>query len=129
MLTARGESLRRSGRGAGPVVLRWLLEIALVLAVVAAAVPAFARAQAKQDGDEAFWIGSSSFYLTLFVRHDLSAEGWPDGYLTRTQPMIVRYLLGGWLTARGYNVTAANGSPTSSWAAPPTSRCCARRAC
>ena len=96
MLTSRGG------------VLRWLAEIALVAAVVAAAMPAFARAQAKQDGDEAFWIGSSSFFLTLFVRHDLSADAWPDGYLTRTQPMIVRYLLGGWLTARGYNIESVS---------------------
>ena len=72
----------------------------LAVAVVAASV--FARAPAKQAGDEANWLGTARYFLVLFVRHDISAEAWPDSYWTRTQPMIPRYIMGGWLWARGY---------------------------
>ena len=77
-------------------------EAALVLAVAVVAVSVFARAPAKQAGDEANWLGTARYFLVLFVRHDVSAEAWPDSYWTRTQPMIPRYIMGGWLWARGY---------------------------
>lgn len=89
---------------------RWLLlgELVLVAAVLAAAVLAFSRARAKADGDEAEWIGTSRYFLTLFVERDLSAEAWADKYWTRTQPMVARYVIGAWLWARGYDLTALN---------------------
>lgn len=89
-------------------VLRWLVEIALVVAVLAVAVPTFGRAQAKQDGDEAMWMGTARFFLTLFVQHDISAEAWPDNFWTRTHPMMVRYVMGGWLWAHGYDLTSVD---------------------
>lgn len=71
----------------------------LVLAIVATLT--IARAPADRAGDEANWLGTARFFLVLFVRHDVSAESWPDSYWTRTQPMIPRYVMGGWLWARG----------------------------
>lgn len=96
MLTSRGG------------VLRWLVEIALVVAVLAVAVPAFGRAQAKQDGDEAMWMGTARFFLTMFVQRDVSPEAWPDSFWTRTHPMMVRYVMGGWLWAHGYDLTSVD---------------------
>jgi hypothetical protein len=77
-------------------------EVLLVLAVTVVAASVFGRAQAKQAGDEANWVGTARYFLVLFVRHDISAEAWPDDHWTRTQPMVPRYIMGGWLWARGY---------------------------
>src|SRR5205823_4871158 len=41
-----------------------------------------------------------------FVEHDVSAQSWPDEYWTRTQPMVVRYAIGGWLWLHGYDLKA-----------------------
>jgi hypothetical protein len=73
----------------------------VVLLILGIAASVFSRAPAKQAGDEANWLGTARFFLVLFVRHDVSAESWPDSYWTRTQPMIPRYVMGGWLWARG----------------------------
>src|SRR5215210_9268840 len=91
---------------------RWrtLAELVLVLAVAVVASLTIARAPAKQAGDEANWLGTARFFLVLFVRHDVSAEAWPDSYWTRTQPMIPRYIMGGWLWARGYDYEALDPS-------------------
>jgi hypothetical protein len=78
-------------------------EVLVVLAITVVASWVFGRAQAKQAGDEANWVGTARYFLVLFVRHDISAESWPDSYWTRTQPMIPRYIMGGWLWARGYD--------------------------
>jgi hypothetical protein len=76
-------------------------EMLVVLAILVVATSVFSRAHAKQAGDEANWLGTARFFLVLFVRHDVSAESWADSYWTRTQPMIPRYVMGGWLWARG----------------------------
>jgi hypothetical protein len=83
-------------------------ELVLVLLLLAQALSTLGAAKAKQDGDEAEWIGTSTFFLTLFVHHDISPDAWPDSYWTRTQPMMPRYVLGAWLWARGYDLTAFN---------------------
>jgi hypothetical protein len=84
--------------------LRLAIELLLVLIVVGAAIPAFGRAPTERDGDEAMWLGTTHFFLTLFVRHDISADSWPVNYWTLTHPMMVRYILGGWLWAHGYGL-------------------------
>jgi 4-amino-4-deoxy-L-arabinose transferase-like glycosyltransferase len=99
----------------------WLVlaEALLVLCILAVAAGTFAVARAKSDGDEAEWIGTSRFFLTLFVERDLSAEAWPDGYWTRTQPMMARYVIGSWLWLRGHDLTSLNPAHNHdvSWAA------------
>jgi hypothetical protein len=83
-------------------VWRGLAEVLLVLAITLVAASVFSRAPAKQAGDEANWLGTARYFLVLFVHHDISAEAWPDSYWTRTQPMVPRYVMGGWLWVRGY---------------------------
>jgi hypothetical protein len=99
----------------------WLVpaEALLVLCILVVAASTFAVARAKSDGDEAEWIGTSRFFLTLFVERDLSAEAWPDGYWTRTQPMMARYVIGSWLWLRGHDLTSLNPAHNHnlSWAA------------
>ena len=85
-------------------------EVLLVLAVLLVAASVFGRAHAKQAGDEANWLGTARYFLVLFVRHDISAEAWADSYWTRTQPMVPRYIMGGWLWARGYEYEALDPS-------------------
>jgi hypothetical protein len=82
-------------------VWRILAEVVLVLALTVVAAATFSRAPAKQAGDEANWIGTARYFLVLFVHRDVSAEAWPDDHWTRTQPMIPRYIMGGWLWTRG----------------------------
>src|SRR6266540_1617568 len=79
-------------------------EVALVLAVFAAAALLFFTAKAKIDSDEGNWIGTTRYFETFFVERDFSREAWADGYWTRTQPMIFRYVIGGWLWLRGHNL-------------------------
>jgi Dolichyl-phosphate-mannose-protein mannosyltransferase len=89
---------------------RWRLlgEVVLVAAVLAAAILTFSGSRAKADGDEAEWIGTSRYFSTLFVDHDLSREAWAEKYWTRTQPMVARYVIGAWLGMRGYDLGALN---------------------
>jgi hypothetical protein len=92
-------------------------ELLLVAAVAVVAGTVFARAPAKQAGDEANWLGTARYFLVLFVQHDVSAEAWPDSYWTRTQPMVPRYVMGGWLWARGYEYASLdpNYDHTKKW--------------
>lgn len=92
-------------------------ELLIVLAVAIVATSVFARAPAKQAGDEANWLGTARYFLVLFVRHDIAAEAWPDSYWTRTQPMVPRYIMGGWLWARGveYEWLDPNFDHTKKW--------------
>ena len=88
--------------------LRIVVELLLVLAVIGAALPVFATSKAKPDGDEAEWIGTSRFFLTLFVERDLSDTAWSDSYWTRTQPMMARYVIGSWLWWHGHDLALLN---------------------
>jgi hypothetical protein len=87
-----------------PRLLRLLAEVVLALAVLAAAGSAFFNSKVKIDSDEAEWIGTTRYFQLYFVEHDVSAQSWPDDYWTRTQPMVVRYVLGGWLWLQGYDL-------------------------
>ncbi|MCC6175236.1 MAG: glycosyltransferase family 39 protein [Chloroflexi bacterium] len=78
----------------------------LVFAVLAVSLEVFFSARAKLDSDEAEWIGTTRYFQTLFVEHDVSPASWPDEYWTRTQPMVVRYAIGGWLWLCGYDLYA-----------------------
>lgn len=75
----------------------------LVLALAVVALSVMLKFPAKQAGDEANWVGTARFFQVLFVQRDLSAEAWPDSYWTRTQPMLPRYIMGGWLSLKGYD--------------------------
>jgi len=84
--------------------IRLIAETALLLAVLATAGFVFGTAKAKLDSDEAEWIGTTRYFQRYVVDHDVSAASWPDEYWTRTQPMVVRYVIGSWLWLRGYDL-------------------------
>jgi 4-amino-4-deoxy-L-arabinose transferase-like glycosyltransferase len=83
----------------------WLIEGTLGLGVLVFALMAFGGAKAKFDSDEVHTIGTTGYFHTLFVAHDISPEAWPNDRWTRTQPMVTRYVVGAWLWARGYDLT------------------------
>src|SRR5438552_2094995 len=86
--------------------IRLIAEVVLALAVLFAAGSVFFDVKAKIDSDEAEWIGTTRYFQLYFVEHDVSAQSWPDEYWTRTQPMVVRYAIGGWLWLHGYDLKA-----------------------
>jgi hypothetical protein len=86
--------------------IRLLGEIGLALAVLMVAGSIFLTNRVKIDSDEAEWIGTTRYFQLYFVEHDVSAQSWPDEYWTRTQPMVVRYVIGSWLWLRGYDLEA-----------------------
>jgi hypothetical protein len=88
--------------------LRLAGEVILALAVFAAASLVFFNAKAKIDSDEGNWIGTTRYFETFFVERDFSPEAWVDGYWTRTQPMIFRYVIGSWLWLRGHDLDIQN---------------------
>ena len=88
--------------------LRWTVEILIPVGVLVASLFVFFNARAKIDSDEGNWIGTTRYFQTLFVEHDLSPEAWADGYWTRTQPMVFRYVIGSWLWVRGHDLPAFN---------------------
>ena len=83
-------------------------EVALVVLVFAVALAVFWTAKAKIDSDEGNWIGTTRYFETFFVEHDVSREAWADGYWTRTQPMVFRYVIGSWLWLRGHDLGIQN---------------------
>src|SRR3954470_24309728 len=84
--------------------VRQIAEVVLLLAVLALASVVFGTAKAKLDSDEAEWIGTTRYFQRYLVNHDVSAASWTDDYWTRTQPMVVRYVIGSWLWLRGYDL-------------------------
>jgi hypothetical protein len=88
--------------------LRLAGEVILAVAVFVAASSVFFSAKAKIDSDEGNWIGTTRYFETFFVERDFSQEAWADGYWTRTQPMIFRYVIGSWLWLRGHNLDVQN---------------------
>ena len=78
-------------------------ELVAVAAVFTVALWFFACAaqQVPFGGDESDYIWTGRYFLLLFVQRDLTAPDWGDNYWTHTQPMLTRYIVGGWLWARG----------------------------
>jgi ABC-type amino acid transport system permease subunit len=87
---------------------RLTIELLLPVSVLVAGLVVFFTARAKIDSDEGNWIGTTRYFETLFVDHDLSPEAWADGYWTRTQPMVFRYVIGSWLWLRGHDLKIQN---------------------
>jgi hypothetical protein len=68
------------------------------------------------NGDEGNYICTSYYFQYLFVDHDVNREEWDANYWTRTQPMLERYLVGGWLWFRGYDITRMRAYCEFDWA-------------
>ncbi len=78
--------------------------LALGLFVVAQWTFAQATGRVPFDGDEGRYIANGRYFGYLFLERDLTREEWGDNYWTHTQPMLPRYIVGGWLWARGYDL-------------------------
>jgi hypothetical protein len=90
----------------------WLLrEATLGLVVLGAALWIFGGAAGRVEfhGDEGASITTSRYFEYFFVRPDFDRREWRDNYSTHTQPMITRYLIGGWLRAGGYDLEKLPG--------------------
>jgi 4-amino-4-deoxy-L-arabinose transferase-like glycosyltransferase len=57
-------------------------------------------------GDETDYIFTARYFNYLFVQHDVTRPEWGDNYWTHTQPMLIRYIEGAWLSALGYDLEA-----------------------
>jgi Dolichyl-phosphate-mannose-protein mannosyltransferase len=57
-------------------------------------------------GDETDYIFTARYFTYLFVQHDVTRPEWGDNYWTHTQPMLIRYIEGAWLSAQGYDLEA-----------------------
>jgi MFS family permease len=90
-----------------PRVRRGLLW-AVASFVVALAVLSLEARQAGFEGDEADYVATSRYFGYLFLQRDVARKEWGDNHWTRTQPPLTRYLIGGWLTARGYDLETLN---------------------
>ncbi len=88
--------------------LRWTAELLVVLTVFSVVLTVFFNAKAKIDSDEGEWIGTTRYFQTLFIEHDLSPDAWADSYWTRTQPMVLRYVIGSWLWFQGHDLHIQN---------------------
>src|SRR6266540_2351885 len=55
-------------------------------------------------GDENDYLLTGRYFRLLFVERDLANAEWGDNYWTHTQPMLTRYIVGGWLWLRGYDL-------------------------
>ena len=83
-------------------------EIVLVVGIFLAALLVFFTAKAKIDSDEGNWIGTTRYFETYFIERDYAPDAWADGYWTRTQPMVFRYVIGSWLWLRGHDLQIQN---------------------
>src|SRR5437016_5208386 len=54
--------------------------------------------------DESGALWQSRYFSYLFLERDLTKPEWGDNFVTHTQPMLTRYILGGWLWAHGYDL-------------------------
>ncbi|MFN8636795.1 MAG: hypothetical protein U0893_23350 [Chloroflexota bacterium] len=88
---------------------RWLQAgIAAALFLVALVVLSAEAASAGFEADEADYVATSRYFGYLFLQHDVRREEWGSNHWTRTQPPLTRYIVGVWLTARGYDLEKLN---------------------
>lgn len=92
------------------------LTIILTAVVFVVALAVFWRAaqSASYHPDESDYIWTSRYFDYLIVSRDLDNEAWDDNLWTHTQPMMTRYLIGGWLWVRGYNLSTLP-APSYDW--------------
>lgn len=76
--------------------------------VVALVVLGLEARAAGFEGDEADYTATSRYFGYLFLQRDPWRDEWGGNHWTRTQPPLTRYIIGGWLAARGYDLEALN---------------------
>src|SRR5947208_4279172 len=88
--------------------VRFAFELAVAVGVWIAAweVLSLGALQSAFQGDESQEITNSRYFDYLFVQHDLAPFTSDDNYWLHTQPMLTRFILGGWLRSQGYGPEA-----------------------
>ena len=81
-------------------------ETLVMIGVLAAALWVYSGAARRLAymPDEGDYISTARYFGYLFLRHDITRPDWGDSYLNHAQPNVARYILGGWLWARGYDL-------------------------
>src|SRR5262245_63494632 len=77
--------------------------LAVAVLGVALAVLADSAQRVPWHQDEGLTLYSSRYFNYLFLERDLGRPEWGDNHWTVTQPMLVRYLIGAAIWARGYD--------------------------
>ncbi|MFN8525093.1 MAG: hypothetical protein U0821_18510 [Chloroflexota bacterium] len=80
---------------------------AWVIFIVSLAVLTAEAAGAPFEGDESDYIATSRYFGYL-LRGELNRPEWAANHWTRTQPPLTRYIIGSWLTLRGYDLEQLN---------------------
>jgi hypothetical protein len=80
-----------------------LQELGLLCIVMLAAWWVFAQSSVITSfhGDETHYLRSSKYFSRLFLERDLTHADWGESYVTRTQPMLARYVIGAWISLNG----------------------------
>lgn len=76
--------------------------------LVALAVLGWEARVAPFEADEADYTATSRYFGYLFLQRDPWRSEWDGNHWTRTQPPLTRYIVGGWLTLRGYDLEELN---------------------
>jgi hypothetical protein len=99
-------SLRAAPRARGTVRLHAVLAVAVL--VVSLVVLGIEAAGSPFEADESDYVATSRYFGYLFLQGDASRKEWDSNHWTRTQPPLTRYIVGAWLTARGYDLEKLN---------------------
>jgi hypothetical protein len=85
-------------------------QVAVTIAVflVSLVVLGYEAGESPFEADEADYVATSRYFGYLFLQHDVSRKEWESNHWTRTQPPLTRYIVGAWLTARGYDLEKLN---------------------
>jgi hypothetical protein len=99
---------------------RWRFEqvvLPAILLVVGLGVFWHAAHHVSYHADEGDYIYTSRYFDYFVVQRDLNNEAWGDNLWTHTQPMLTRYVVGGWLWVRGHNLSTMPqpGSDVPQW--------------
>ena len=80
----------------------------VALFLIALVVLGTEAASAPFEADEADYVATSRYFGYLFLQGDPSRPEWDSNHWTRTQPPLTRYIVGAWLTLRGYDLETLN---------------------
>jgi hypothetical protein len=86
------------------------LRVALSVTVFALSVLVLGieAAAAGFEADEADYVATSRYFGYLFLQGDVARKEWDSNHWTRTQPPLTRYIVGAWLSGRGYDLEKLN---------------------
>jgi hypothetical protein len=82
--------------------------VTVALFLIALAMLGAEAASSPFEADEADYVATSRYFGYLFLQGDPSRPEWDSNHWTRTQPPLTRYIVGAWLTLRGYDLETLN---------------------